>query len=367
MGVDSLTREMAVVLRQYHVHPNRIRRSERGVLVTVNQEVGWLQPWSRRIDAQRYVRVYRLLAGQDSTIVLPLIQTKKRQDAVFTSRRAYTFSRWPEHAEQLGLPRSEEEFGRWGEGLGQVHRLLARAGEAGRFNGAPSDRSADTFPFAGWLETMRQRRQKILDVRQQWLATDHLPAEEQLFLRNIPPMMERLESAIGLLNDLQRRAVPPFGGWTLGDLKDSFLSLPSGRLKVAPWKRWLPGHGLSDLGRLLLLASEMPDPIRAAKAAVDGFEREWPLTAEAFQALLAYMLFPHALWSLVHQALAAPKRPSARLDGPTSTYPQLPVDLQQLRDIYRQEQHRRVLLTWLNQQFSQRRAPGAVVRRLTES
>src|SRR5690606_39119341 len=110
MGVDKLTREMSVVLRQYNVHPNRIAFFERGFLVTVDGETGWLQPGRLRSDVQRYLSVYRLLHGQNSSLLLPLILTKKRQEAVFTSRRAYTFSRWPEKSTRLKWPQSVQDF-----------------------------------------------------------------------------------------------------------------------------------------------------------------------------------------------------------------------------------------------------------------
>jgi hypothetical protein len=302
------------------------------------------------------------LSKQNSPLLLPLIRTKKRQEAVFTSRRAYTFSKWPENAVPLKLPRSAQDFRRWGEGIGKLHRQLAAEDAEPRDNTAGRPRSAVSFPFDGWLETMRKRRQKVLDVRQQWLEVADLPEEEQLFLRNIPPMMERIDTAIWILEDLQRRSVPPFSRWTLGDLADSFLSLPSGELKLAPWKRWLPGNGLSDLGRLLLLGWEMPDAGEAVGAAVEGFEQEWPLTAEAFQALLAYMMFPHTLWSLVQQALANQKRPSGRLAGEAADIPRLPIDAEPLRTIYRQERHHRPLLAWLNRKIAERRAHGRFVR-----
>lgn len=368
MGVDKLTREMSVVLRQYNVHPNRIAFFERGFLVTVDGETGWLQPWRLRSDVQRYLTVYRLLHGQNSSLLLPLILTKKRQEAVFTSRRAYTFSRWPEKSTRLKWPQSVQDFYRWGRAIGKLQRQLAATEAASAENrAADATRPAASFPFSGWLETMRQRRQTVLEVRQRWLTAANLPEEERLFVRNVPPMLERIDTAIWILEDLQQRPVPVFSRWTMGDLSDSFLSLPSGEMKLAPWKRWWPGNGLSDLGRLLLLVWEVPQAWEAAAAAVDGFEEEWPLTAEAFQALLAYMMFPHTLWSLVHRALAAQKRPSARVDGMSPDMPRLPIDVEQLREIYRQERQHRPLLAWLNRKIAERRTRGRIVRRLTET
>jgi len=371
MAVESKSaREMAVVLRQYNVHPRRIAFYEHGFLVYAGNETGWLQPWRRRADVQRYLSVYRILSAQDSPLLLPLLRTKKRQEAVFTSRRAYTFSQWPEDAAPLKLPRGANDFRRWGQGIGLLHRQLAADDNIGRDTAGDESfdesRSDVSFPFAGWIETMRRRRQQVLDVQQWWLKAAHLPPVEQLFLRNIPPMLERIDTAVWMLEELKQRPVQTFGRWTLGDLADSFLSLPSGELKVAPWKRWLPGCGLSDLGRLLLIAWETEEPKAAMEAAVDGFERECPLTAEAFQALLAYMMFPHALWSLVRQAMAQHQGRRGGSSGAAADIPRLPVELDLLKTLYRQEQDSRPLLAWLNRKIAERRASGTVVRRLTE-
>lgn len=353
------SREMAVVLRQYDVYAKRIAFFERGYVVYAGNETGWLQPWRRRADVQRYLAVYRALDEKDSPLLLPLIRTKKRQEVVFTSRRAYTFSRWPEDALPAKVPRAAEDFRRWGEGIGKLHRQLAED--------APAPGS---FPFAGWIETMRRRRQRVLEVQRWWLAAAELPPEERLYLRNIPPMLERIDTSVWMLEDLKERwteqPVPAFGPWTLGDLADSFLALPTGELKLAPWKPCLPGCGLGDLGRLLLLAWETGEPQAAMEAAVEGFEREWPMTADMFQALLAFMMFPHTLWSLLRRALAdQPGRggPATAGSAPDAAdVPRLPVELEFLKTVYRQERAHRPLLAWLNRQIAERRAPGSVVR-----
>jgi len=79
------------------------------------------------------------------------------------------------------------------------------------------------------------------------------------------------------------------------------------------------------------------------------------------------MMFPHTLWSLVHRALAAQKRPSARVDGMSPDMPRLPIDVEQLREIYRQERQHRPLVAWLNRKIAERRTRGRIVRRLTET
>lgn len=356
-------REVAMVLRQYPLRVTGVTSRERGYLVRTPQATGWLQPWRKRDSLKNYLTVYQVLMHHNSPFPLPLVRTKHRQRAVITSRRAYTLCRWPEQAVPLDAPQTPEEYARWGELLGQLHRQLQEAdmSDAQTHPGSSryeADPTGNAFhAFEGWLQKMRSRRQKVLEVRNEWQEVPGLPEEERLFLRNVPQMMERIDTAIWILEDLRHRPVPSVCAWTLGDLADSFLLSSSGEVKLAPWKSFLPGNGLGDLGRLLLSAWDSPELERAVRSAVGGYERQIPLSAEGFQALLAYVMFPHALWSLLQQANHNQGLPSERLvSGLQASAKRLPADLDTLRDIYRTEQRLRPVYAWLNRQIAERRA-----------
>ncbi|OUM86229.1 MAG: hypothetical protein BAA01_06225 [Bacillus thermozeamaize] len=358
MRTDAL-REVAIVLRQYPLRVTGVASRERGYLVQTPQATGWLQAWRKRSRLKNFLTVYHVLMHRNSPFPLPLVRTKQRQWAVITSRRAYTLCRWPEQAEPLAAPQTTEEYARWGELLGRLHRELQEARMSDGQTHAGSRHEADLtgHAFEAWLQKMRTRRQKVLEVRKEWQEVPGLPEEERLFLRNVPQMMERIDTAIWILEDLKHRPVPSVCVWTLGELADSFLLLSSGEVKLAPWKSFLPGNGLSDLGRLLLSAWDSPELERAVRSAVGGYERQIPLTAEGFQALLAYVMFPHALWSLLQQADQNQALPSERLaSGLDAPAKRLPADLDTLRNIYRTEQRLRPVYAWLNRQIAERRA-----------
>ncbi len=360
-------REMVVVLRQYPLRVFRVAARDRGYLVSTSQGTGWLQPWRKRSSLKNYLTVYQMLTDRNSPFPLHLMRTKQRQWAVFTSRRAYTLSSWPEKAASLEPPQTPDEYARWGELLGQLHRHLENnpmPSKPGTLQPDGPHAAVPTSPFDGWLQQIRTRRQKVLEVRKEWLEAAELPEEERLFLRNIPQMIERMDTAIWILEDLYQRPVPPVCEWTLGELSDGFLLLASGEVKLAPWKSFLPGNGLSDLGRLLVSALDRPDLEQSVRAAVSGYERQFPLSAEGIQALLAFLMFPHLLWSLLQQANNNQKLPSELLDSGEQTPPnRLPADLESLREIYRSEQRLRPVYAWLNRQIAERRANTRHMRR----